>query len=331
MNDAPRGSDFAGPADLKDPFDPKNPVWAASRHALVSGTVFALIGAALYGANIPAARMASQAGMPGAELIFYRAILLVPILAGIALVLRQSLALAPSERGNILRLAVSAGLTATFYLSALDHLAVPLTVVIFYIFPLFVMLIANRLEGRQLSRRQVAIFAVAFLGLAVAVGPSFDQLSLRGVAYALIAACACAMLFVVAGRVQGSAIRTMFWTQVGQGPIALAFVLLNGGPVPLEVFAKAPVAIGIAMGAYAIAFVFQLLASQRISPSRTGLLFLFEPVTAIAIAGLFLGETLQPLQIFGVALILCALAAEIWLDAPHSAPMVASDDPPATR
>lgn len=302
-----------------------DPVWGAARRALVTGTVFALIGAGLYGANIPAARASSQAGMPGAELIFYRALILIPVLAAVALAMRQSLRLAASERGTVARLAISAGLTATFYLSALDHLTVPLTVVIFYTFPLLVMVISNRIEGRRLERKQIGIFAIAFVGLVLAVGPSFDQLNLRGVSYALIAACACAAMFILAGRVVGPPVRSMFWTQVGQGPIALAFSLLNGGPVPLSTFLNAPVAISIAMGAYAIAFIFQLLASQRISASRAGLLFLFEPVTAMVIAGFFLGETLAPIQILGVALILSALAAEVLLDAP-AAPDLQSED-----
>lgn len=302
-----------------------DPVWVAARRALVTGTVFALIGAGLYGANIPAARASSQAGMPGAELIFYRALILIPVLGAVALAMRQSLRLAASERGTVARLAISAGLTATFYLSALDHLTVPLTVVIFYTFPLLVMVISNRIEGRQLERKQIGIFAIAFVGLLLAVGPSFDQLNLRGVSYALIAACACAAMFILAGRVEGPPVRTMFWTQVGQGPIALTFSLLNGGPVPLSTFLNAPVAISIAMGAYAIAFIFQLLASQRISASRAGLLFLFEPVTAMVIAGFFLGETLAPIQILGVALILSALAAEVLLDAP-AAPDLQSTD-----
>lgn len=302
-----------------------DPAWGAARRALVTGTVFALIGAGLYGANIPAARASSQAGMPGAELIFYRALILIPVLAAVALAMRQSLHLAASERGTVIRLALSAGLTATFYLSALDHLTVPLTVVIFYTFPLLVMVISNRIEGRRLEHKQIGIFAVAFVGLMLAVGPSFDQLNVRGVAYALIAACACAAMFILAGRVEGPPVRTMFWTQVGQGPIALTFSLINGGPVPLSTFLNAPVAISIAMGAYAIAFIFQLLASQRISASRAGLLFLFEPVTAMVIAGFFLGETLAPIQILGVALILSALAAEVLLDAPAAPDLQSAD------
>lgn len=282
-----------------------------ARRTLVLGTIFALIGAWLYGANIPAARAASQAGLPGAELIFYRSLIMVPVLGAIALAMRQSLRLDPGDRGAVLRLAVAAGMTATFYLSALDHLSVPLTVVIFYTFPLIVMVLSNRIEGRPISRSQIAVFVVAFSGLTLAVGPSADQLTVKGVAFALVAAVACAVLFLVAGRVQGSTVRTLFWIQLVVAPISLTFLLINGGPAPLTPFTTAPVPIAIAMGAYAIAFVFQLMASRRISASRTSLLFLFEPVTAIVFAAWFIGETLSPLQIGGVALILVALAGEI--------------------
>lgn len=301
------------------------PVWADARRSVIVGTAFALVGAALYGMNIPAARVASQAGMPGADLIFYRAIILVPLLAALAMGMGHSLRLRTSQRGNVLRLAIASSLTATFYLSALDHLSVPMTVVIFYTFPLMVMLISNRIEGRRLSSKQIGIFIVAFVGLVLAVGPSAEQISLRGAAYAVFAALACAGLFIMAGRVEGSPIRTMFWSQACVAPVALTFALLNGGPVSPGVFKLAPLAIFIAMAAFAVAFVFQLLAAQRISPSRTGLLFLLEPVTAIMIAGFFLGETLLPIQIGGVALILGALAAEILLDTPRVGPAGTGD------
>lgn len=290
-----------------------------ARRTVLLGTLFALFSAWLYGANIPAARAASQAGLPGAELIFYRALIMVPVLALISLAFRQSLALGPADRGPVIRIAIAAGLTATFYLSALDHLAVPLTVVIFYTFPLIVMLLSNRLEGRPISRQQMLVFAIAFAGLLLAVGPSFEQLTVRGVLFALVAACSCAALFLVAGQVQGSTVRTLFWIQLIVAPISLVFLLVNGGPKPLDVFARAPVAIAIAMAAYAIGFVFQLMASKRISASRTSLLFLFEPVTAIVFAAWFIGETLSWLQLAGVALILAGLAAEILLDQRPSA------------
>jgi drug/metabolite transporter (DMT)-like permease len=111
----------------------------------------------------------------------------------------------------------------------------------------------------------------------------------------------------------------MVWTQVVVAPVAFGFALLNGSVVSPGVFALAPIAILLAMGGYAIGYFLQLMAAQRLSASRASLLFLFEPVVSILTAGLFLGESLSPLQMGGIVLILIALAVEILLSAPKEA------------
>jgi drug/metabolite transporter (DMT)-like permease len=288
-------------------------IFLEARRALLIGTVLALASAAMYGANVPAARMASQAGLPGADLIAWRAALFLPALALLAMLAGQRLRLLPGEAGPTFRLALTASLTATFYLSSVDHLPVPMAVVLFYMFPLFVILLASRIEGRRISGVQMGVFAVAFAGLVIAVGPSFAGLSPYGMLLALGAAVASAFMFIYAGRVPDAPLRNAFWTQAVMGPVAFLFAWMQGGPVHPAIFWAAPIAIAIAMGAYAFAYLFQLMAAQRISADRAGLLFLFEPVTAIAAAGFVLRETLSPLQIGGVMLILAALAAEILL------------------
>ncbi|MCU0818063.1 MAG: DMT family transporter [Beijerinckiaceae bacterium] len=289
-----------------------SPVFRDARHALRVGTGLALISAALYGANVPAARVASQAGMPGADLIAWRAAWFLPVLVVLAFIVRERLRLLPAEVGPTLRLSISASLTAIFYLSSVDHLPVPMAVVLFYMFPLFVIVLASRIEGRRISRVQMGVFVVAFAGLVTAVGPSLAGLSLKGMLFALGAAFACAYLFITASHVPNAPLRNAFWTQAFMGPLAFLFAWLQGGPVdPSVAVGIAPFAVALAMGAYALAYWLQLVAAQKISADRAGLLFLFEPVVAIAMAGLFLGEVLTPVQALGVALILVALAAEI--------------------
>lgn len=284
--------------------------------ALRVGTGLALLSAALYGANVPAARIVSQAGMPGADLIAWRAVWFLPLLALLAFLARERLRLLPGESGPTLRLAVSASLTAIFYLSSVDHLPVPMAVVLFYMFPLFVILLASRIEGRRISQVQMGVFAVAFAGLVIAVGPSLAGLSLKGVALALGAAVSSAFMFVFAGRVGNAPLRNAFWSQTVMGPLAFLFAWVQGGPVnPAHAVEATLLPLVLAMGTYALAYVLQLVAAQKISADRAGLLFLFEPVTAIALAGLVLGEVLSLVQMAGVALILVALAAEIRLGA----------------
>lgn len=292
------------------------PVWAAARRSLVAGTLLALGAATFYGINIPAARIASAAGIVGADLIFYRALLLAPLIALLLRATATPMVPARGEGGTILRLALAGGLTGTFYLSAIDHLPVPMGVTIFYTFPLVVMLLSARLDGRRLRPAQIAIFAIAFAGLMAAVGPSLENLSGRGITYAVLASLACASLFILAGRVTGPPLRTLLWMQLGALPIGFAFAVLQGGPAPPSGFFAAPVAVSIVIGAFAIAAMLQFAAAQRISPGRTALLFLLEPVVSIVLAGVILNETLVPVQIAGVIAILVALATEILLDRP---------------
>lgn len=287
------------------------PVFARARRVVLIGTLLALASATLYGVNIPAARIASQAGFSGSDLITWRALITVPLLLIIALTTGTKLIAPPGQGGTLARLALAASFTATFYLSAIDHLPVPMAVVIFYTFPLAVMVISNRIEGRRLSGAQIGIFALAFTGLVLAVGPSFAGLSMKGILFAFAGAIACAFMFILAGRVEDAPLRNVFWTQVAMVFVAGAFTLLKGGMVPPAAFLAAPVAIFIAMAGYLLGYALQLMAAARISPARASLLFLFEPMVAIITALLVLGDTLTGVQASGLVLILMSLVAEV--------------------
>ena len=82
-----------------------------------------------------------------------------------------------------LLLVMSAG-----YLGAIAYIPVSLAALIFYTFPFYVAILAS-LTGREpMTRIKAAALVVAFAGLVLALGPSFDDLNWRGVACALAAA-----------------------------------------------------------------------------------------------------------------------------------------------
>lgn len=279
------------------------------------GSVFALTAAVLYGGNVPAARAASLAGMRGADLIFYRGILLIALIVVIAAFTGMRLRLQAHERKPMLMLALGAALTAILYLTSIDTLPVPSAVVIFYTFPLMVMLATPFVERRPLSPKLIVLFLIAFSGLVMALGPALGALNLRGVIFALGAAVTNTVLYFVVGRASESPLRSMLYTQIVALPIALGVALAQHGTLaPLSTFWLAPWAIIAMISGYAIGFFFQMLAAQRLAPARMGLLFLAEPATSILVAALFLGEILSPLQMLGVGLMLAVLAAEFIVD-----------------
>jgi drug/metabolite transporter (DMT)-like permease len=292
-----------------------SPVWREHARKLLIGSLFAVLAAMLYGANVPAARAASLAGAKGADIIFYRAILLAALAFVVARLTGTRLSLLPQERKPMLIVAMGASLTALFYLTAIDHLSVPMAVVILYTFPLMVMLATPFIERRPLSLKLVVLFLIAFTGLVLAIGPSLSQLNPLGAAFAFIAALTNTVLYFNVGRASAAPLRTMLYTQCAAAPLALIFVFgQHGALAPLSIFWAAPLAISAVILGYAFGFIAQMTAAQTISPARMSLLFLAEPVTSILIAALALGEVISLVQMLGVAIILSVLAAEIALD-----------------
>lgn len=292
-----------------------SPVFRGQARLVLLGSLFALTAAVLYGGNVPAARAASLVGMRGADLIFYRAILLIALIVPFAALSGLRLKLAPHERKPMVLLALGAALTAILYLTSIDTLPVPSAVVIFYTFPLMVMLATPFVERRPLSPKLIVLFLIAFGGLIMALGPAMGALNARGVAFAIAAALTNTALYFVVGRASESPLRSMLYTQIVALPIALGVALAQHGQLaPLSTFWLAPWAILAMISGYAIGFFFQMLAAQRLAPARMGLLFLAEPATSILVAALFLDEILSPLQVLGVGLMLAVLAAEFTLD-----------------
>jgi drug/metabolite transporter (DMT)-like permease len=74
------------------------------------------------------------------------------------------------------------------------------------------------------------------------------------------------------------------------------------------IFAAAPVAVAVTLGAYIISIALQLLSLARISAAAAGLTFCAEPLFASLFAALILGERLVALQYLGGLLVLAAIA-----------------------
>lgn len=288
-----------------------SPVWRSTGRTLLIGGLLALGSAIFYGANVPAARVAALAGMQGPDLIFYRAILLVAFSFVLARATGASLRVPLEGRKSLLLLALGATLTALLYLTSLGTLAVPQAVVLFYTFPIMIMIATPLVERRRVSPKTAILIVLAFVGLVLAIGPGVAGLDALGVALALAAALTNTALFFVLGRNSTAPLPTMFYTQALAVPLALAFAFAHhGAPVAASVFWAAPWAIAAVIAGYAIGFVLQMEAGQRLAPARMGLLYLAEPVTSILVAALTLGEMLGPLQMLGVAVILGVLAVE---------------------
>jgi drug/metabolite transporter (DMT)-like permease len=273
------------------------------------GGALVILGAAAYGLNIPAARVAALGGVNGANLAVLRTSLFILALALLIPALGRSFRIRDGEGGRIAALGLCSGVVAAGYLSALTYMPVALAVTVFYTFPLILILAAPLTGGRITGRRMLA-FAIAFAGIVAAVGPSLGGLDWRGFALAFAAAFASAAMFAITATLKQDRMTLMFWAQIAAMAVLLPAALVSG-VAGLESYRPVWPAVLLAAVGFYIGITCQFAAAPHLAPATIGLLFLIEPVVAILSAALALGETLAPLQVIGVTLVLVGLALDV--------------------
>jgi drug/metabolite transporter (DMT)-like permease len=226
------------------------------------------------------------------------------------LVTRRSFALPRSAWPAVVALAIALAAMTLGYVTSVAFIPVGLAALLFYTYPLMVAAIAPRLEGRPLGRAMQATFLLAFLGLGLAIGPSFQQLDWRGIALALAGAAGATGIFLASRKlVQSTPVLTaaFYSNLIGAGLLLAAMTAF--GELLLPRASSGWWALAAAGGFYILAVATQLLALRFLEAARAAVIFNLEPLVSIAFAALLLGERLTLLQSLGVLLTIAALLA----------------------
>ncbi|WP_243370262.1 DMT family transporter [Microvirga solisilvae] len=286
-----------------------------TRTSHATGLLFAIGSAACYGFNIVFARMASFAGASGSAIVVYRVLLMLALVAIAALVMRHSLAMVREERGKMLLLGISTAFVGICYLSSVAFIPVTVAVVVFYTFPILIVLASPFVEKTPLTPALIGVVLVATLGVGLVVGPAFSGLDWRGLALAFAASVATAIQFFTAARCNKTGVvAKVFWIHLIVLPTSVLISLVTGQLASPAILALAPFAIAMTIGGYLIGFVLQFLALGRISAVAAGIIYCTEPVIAAASSALILDEALSLPQIAGGALVLAAIIANVLLE-----------------
>jgi drug/metabolite transporter (DMT)-like permease len=280
-----------------------------------SGLLFALAAASLYGVNIVSTRFAAFAGISGVTLVFYRVFLMLVLVLAAAALWRASLKVAPAERGTIVVLGFATAVLGAAYLSSVAFIPVTVAVVIFYTYPVLIVLASPLVDGTRITPVLLAVVGLAVLGVVLVVGPAFEGLDWRGLALAAVASLATAVQFFAATRCRRTGvIAKTFWIHLIVLPVSGLLALAAGALAPPELLLVAPVAVAVTIGGYVLGFVFQFAALARASAVVAGIAFCAEPVVAALSSALMLGERLSPLQLLCGALVIAAIATNVMAD-----------------
>lgn len=276
--------------------------------------MFALASGLVYGLAPPFTRLAFINGVPAIETAFWRVSALVLIFGMLALVQRWRLAVPHNSAAPFALMVLSTGAISVGYLGAVQFIPVALTVIIFFTFPIVILLLAPLIEGRRIRWPQLVIGVVAFTGLLVAVGPGGGNVDWRGLALAMMAAAGATTQFFT-GRTLSSSMNPLHFGLLAHliiVPPVIMLILALGGEFK-TVFAIEGIS-GVGLAALAVValsygggFFFQMFALKAAPASAISPYFNIEPLTSVAVAALVLGEAPVARELVGGLLVLTAL------------------------
>jgi drug/metabolite transporter (DMT)-like permease len=291
---------------------------AAIHHNAARGILFAVTATCFYALVPNLARFGVLAGVPALEAVTARTLIIAIVLGVAALLTGRSFAIpraawAPFAGQTLATLAVSA-----CYIGSLQFISVGLSVLIFFTFPVIVILLSPLVEGRRLTALEAALAIVAFAGLALALAPSFQSVNGIGIGLAGLAAIGCALQFYT-GRALSPHMHPMVFGSLvhfAMLPFVIALALGSHGRFELLQPGLSSLAIATSVGlglAYCAGYFCQMSAVHSAPASIVIPYFNLEPVMTTLLAVIFLKEGLTPLHLAGGALVIGSLFALTFL------------------
>ena len=239
---------------------------------------------------------------------FARGIVAAILLALIALALRQSLRLprsllAPSLVAGIGQVCFVYGVYAS-----IQWINISLALLILYLYPVVLAAHQHFFAGARVNPAQWLCALIACAGLALILGLRFEQISLLGIAFALLGMLAAVVITITNVRVTeqvGSMTSNFYMSLWSLIVFSVALLLLGEYAAPQSVFGwSALIGNGIA---FCVAWVGFFAGARILGATRASMLSLVEPVGAAIGAYLLFDETYTLPQWFGFFVVLAAL------------------------
>jgi drug/metabolite transporter (DMT)-like permease len=198
------------------------------------------------------------------------------------------------------------------FLVALQWIPASTAVLVFYVYPVAVVLLAAAFLGERLTPRKLAATAAAMVGCALTVGAGLSGGRPLGFALVLFSMLALSVYIVLSRPIMrslpahGSAAVTLGSTALILTAVALTFDDLSLGGGMRGVL----LVVGLSVVSTALPITLFLLGIRHVGAGRAAVLSTVEPVVAVLLAGLLLDERISALQYGGGALILSGI---LWL------------------
>ena len=275
----------------------------------VFGVIFALVAGILFGLIGPTTKIAYNSGASVALTIFLRyavaSIIILPFIP------YQNNLLEIFKKNLKYFLSISAGsiLLTLGLLTSVIFIEVSLTILIFCLYPIYVLLFSIIVDKEKISLTVKILFFVTFLGIVLVIGPSFKVINIVGILLAFLASLGSTSMIIVNQKMSIEGISPI--------PINIFINLFNTFFffVILKIFFSLNfnfdiniyLLILIPSVCYSFALLSQLIAIPKIGQSYTALFLYLEPVVGVLGAVFLLKENLETYQMIGASIVIISL------------------------
>lgn len=275
----------------------------------IFGVIFALVAGILFGLIGPTTKIAYNSGASVALTIFLRyavaSIIILPFIP------YQKNLLEIFKKNLKYFLSISAGsiLLTLGLLTSVIFIEVSLTILIFCLYPIYVLLFSIIVDKEKISLTVKILFFVTFLGIVLVIGPSFKVINIIGILLAFLASLGSTSMIIVNQKMSIKGISPI--------PINIFINVFNTFFffVILKIFFSLNfnfdiniyLLILIPSVCYSFALLSQLIAIPKIGQSYTALFLYLEPVVGVLGAVFLLKENLETYQMIGASIVIISL------------------------
>jgi drug/metabolite transporter (DMT)-like permease len=289
--------------------------WAASLAVALCG--------ALWGVYWLPLRTLAELGLVGSWATVAFFVMCIPPALVLAILARQQI---KAQLRTFLWLAVVNGLVFNLYSNAFGGTTVFNVLFLFYLSPIWSILIARFWLGERISRARIACVVAGLAGLVLMLSKDGGWPLPRNLADWMAIASGVLWAIVTirirkSAEVGAAANSAAFF--LGGLVLAVLFALVLGSdqiPAPQAIGAAWPLVVAIAWLAWLPSQVLLFWGVRRISPVRTGILLMTELVSGVATAAWLSGDPITWQQAVGGALILAAGLGDVLTSRERSAP-----------
>ena len=281
----------------------------------IFGVIFALVAGILFGLIGPTTKIAYNSGASVALTIFLRyavaSIIILPFIP------YQNNLLEIFKKNLKYFLSISAGsiLLTLGLLTSVIFIEVSLTILIFCLYPIYVLLFSIIVDKEKISLTVKFLFFVTFLGIVLVIGPSFKVINIVGILLAFLASLGSTSMIIVNQKMSIKGISPI--------PINIFINVFNTFFffVILKIFFSLNfnfdiniyLLILIPSVCYSFALLSQLIAIPKIGQSYTALFLYLEPVIGVLGAVFLLKENLETYQMIGASIVIISLLSAYFI------------------